>query len=323
MQIITNLKNFRAGIVFLATLVTVAQPVFASDGNEMRLSPAAVGWGNLLVPGLGATLRGLPGRGLLEASLEIGTYYGGTFGVHEGGFTIDGSVVIPTSGNLYGPVAGQLLQEFGLKLHMFDTFYHYQQAAIDQADTDNERNNPQPLYRGNWKDVLEAPFEWKNLSSPWVYPLLIVSSVFQIYSYSSTSVAPTSIATSPGAETFYGASQIAAVPLGSAFGEEVLFRGFIQREVHGYSKSLAVAVLSQTLLFGAIHPPELRPFAFAGGIYYGLMVHQLQGDLEPAIASHFWIDVVNGLTTYWAFRRTQGKDAPFSPPIGMQITIPF
>lgn len=299
--------------------------IFSAVSTQVQaeLSPAAVGWGNLLVPGLGATLRGLPGRGLLEASTEIGTYYGGTFGVREGSFTIDGSVIIPTQGNLYRPLTGQILQEFGLKLHMFDTFYHYQQVALGMQDSDREKNSPQPLYKGDWSDVLTAPFKWKNLSNVWVYPILIASTAFQIINYSNTQINPSSVQVQPAAEALYGFTSVAAIPLGSSFGEEVLFRGFIQREAHLYTNSLPFAIAAETALFTLIHPSDLRQFAFVGGIYYGLMVHSLDGDLEPAIASHFWIDLVNGLIVYWTLRRSQGKDAPLMPPVGLQLTIPF
>ena len=286
------------------------------------LSPAAVGWGNLFVPGLGATLRGQPATGLLEASLEIGTFYGGTFGVKEGEFFIDGSVQIPTKGNLYKPLTGQVLQEFGLKFHMYNTFYHYQQTVLSLKDTEREKDSPQSLYPGDWKDMLLAPFQWSNLSSVWVYPMILASSAYLIYDFHSTPVKKIDVQPPSGAEGLYGFSQVGAIPFGGALGEEALFRGFIQRESHLYTGSLAGAILIESSLFTLIHPDELKASAFLSGIYYGLMVHHYQGDLGPGIAAHFWVNVMDGFITYFLFRRAQGKDTPFAPPLTASIQIP-
>lgn len=294
-----------------------------SMASQEPLSPAAVGWGNLLVPGLGATLRGLPERGLFEASSEIGLFYGGTFGVKEGAFTIDGSVNVPTAGNLYRPLLGQIMQEAGLKLHMFDTFYNYQQAAIAVENSEREKKNPQPLYRGSASDIMAAPFKWDNLSSAWVYPLVLVSSVFLVIDYHNTPLKKLNFNATPGEETLYGFSQIGAIPLGSAFGEEPLFRGFIMRETRLYTNSVTLSILLESTLFTLIHPNELKATAFLSGIYFGLMTNYYAGNIEKATAAHFWVNVVDGVTTYFLFRRVQGKDTPFSPPITAQFQIPF
>lgn len=50
-----------------------------SQSASAIVSPTYIGWGNTLIPGMGATLRGEPGRGMAEAGTEIGLYYGGTF----------------------------------------------------------------------------------------------------------------------------------------------------------------------------------------------------------------------------------------------------
>ena len=189
------------------------------------VSPAAVGWGNLLVPGFGATLRGEPARGLLEAGAEIGLFYGGTFGVREGEFTIDSTIVVPPdprTGRLLGPLIGQGLQQFGLKLHFYDTFYNYQKVCLSMEDSEREKSNGQPLYKGDWWDVMSAPFRWKNLSNPWVYTAILVSTALLFYQYNTTTVTPQHHATN-AEESMYALNNVAIIPLGSAFGEEPLF----------------------------------------------------------------------------------------------------
>jgi hypothetical protein len=259
----------------------------ATTTNNNPISPAVIGWGNLFVPGLGATLRGQPGRGLLEATAEIGTYYGGTFGVREGQTGIDGDVTIPTQGDINHASVGMMLQEFGLKLHLFDTFYHYQQACIEQETTATQINNPQPLYRGSWTDVLKAPFQWRYLSSPYVYPVIIGVTGYLLYSYATTKVAPIGLRATPAGETLYGVSQTLIMPAGSEFGEEVFFRGFVEREVRSYTDSLVLAIAAESTLFALGHQNKVT--SGITGVYFGWLVPHQGGDLGFAIAPHFWL----------------------------------
>lgn len=305
--------------LILALIVLEALPVRAFA----VLDPAAVGWGNLFVPGLGATLRGYPKAGLTEAGLELGTYFGGTYGVREGELTIDGSVKIPNSKNLLAPVVGQSLQEFGLKYHFYNTFYHYQQSVLAAKDTDRERTIRQPIYQGNWKDMLLAPFSLQNLSSPWVYSLIALSSGFLIYNYQHTAVKGLNFRISAENEAMYGAQQMAVIPLTGAIGEEPLFRGFVMREMRSYTDSSVAAILIESTMFMLAHPADLRASGFASGIYFGMMTNYYNGNLEPAIAAHFWVNVVSGLITYWTLKRSEGKETPFAPPISGSITVPF
>lgn len=310
----------RAGALEVSEEAKDAEPPIKKSS---RVSPLAVGFGNTFVPGLGATLRGEPTRGLLEASAEIGLIYGGTFNVREDSPTIDGSVVIPNSNNIDRPLIGQTLQQFGIKLHMYDTFYHYQQAARANRDDPHELENPQPLYQGEASDILTAPFRFKNLSEPLVLGSIALGGAYLIHAYQSTPVQRHNFSATTGQDRFYAANQVAIIPFGGVLGEEPLFRGFIQRELRGYTHSLWLSVLGQTAMFVAIHPDELKLGALSGGIVYGLMTEYYHGDLGPSIAAHFWLNVVDGLIAYWTFRRVQGQDTPFAPPIEAQFTIPF
>jgi hypothetical protein len=323
------MKKFQAHIsrilIFITLTGTLSPWVWEhrARADDKELSPAAIGWGNTFVPGLGATLRGQPGRGALEATVEIGTYYGGTFGVREGVPGIDGDVSIPTNGDINHASTGMMLQEFGLKLHMFDTFYHYQQVCIAQEEKPTQLNNPQPLYRGTWTDVLSAPFQWRYLKSPYVWPVILGVSGFLFYTYATSNVTPISLHATPFGETMYGVSQTAVMPWGSEFGEEVFYRGFIEREVRSYTGSLTIAVATESTLFALGHNDKIT--SGITGIYFGLIVPHLGGDLGYAIAPHFWLDVVDGMLTYWTLRRAQAKNAPLDPSLvpALKISIPF
>lgn len=288
-----------------------------------KLSPGGVGWGNLLVPGLGATFRGDPVRGAAEAIVELGLFYGGTFGVREGEFTIDSSIIVPQRGNLYRPLLGQAMQQFGLKLHMYNTFYHYQQACLAVKDSERELHSPQKLYTGGWDDVLFAPFKPKNLTSPWVFGSILLATGALAYSYHNTDITRNSYRPSNTEQTLSGLNSILLVPLGSSFGEEALFRGFMQREFNLYTDSTLAAILMQTSIFTVMHPESHYLPALAGGLFFGFLTQHFNGNIEPSIAAHFWIDMISGVFDYLSFRLRYGKDAPWAPNVKLVFSLPL
>lgn len=296
-------------------------PYEAPAGGHPAPSPAAVGWGNLFIPGLGATLRGNPTLGLLEASGTIGTYYGGTFLAEEAHFSMDGSARIPDALHIKRQLTGQFLQEVGLKTHMYNTFYNYQQAALDPANAESQSRYEQDLYTGNWKDLLAAPFRPSYWNTLWFIIPVAVSTAYLYVDYKNGDPPQPR----PGRSDFvqdslFGFTQGIGVPLGSAFGEEALWRGFFQREFHHYTGSLTAAVLLQTLLFVPVHSPSLRPGAAIGGLYFGIYCNQTRGNLEPLVATHFWVDFISAAFTWFKFRRSEGRGAPLSIKLDIPIS---
>ncbi len=303
-------------------LPTKNSPRLINDSDEV--TPSALGWTNLFIPGGAALLRGQTGRGLLEGIAEIGLFYGGTFGVREGAFTIDSTIVVPLRGNLQRPLIGQILQQFGLKLHMYNTFYHYQQRSLELADTEKEKSNGQPLYKGGWDDTLLAPFKPSKLFDPFVIGLIAATAVYSFIEYRTDPVVASSYHSTGTEDVLYGMNSALIQPLGSSFGEEALFRGFLMREARGWTGSFVLSTLLQSGIFTLLHPAEAKLPAFLGGVYLGYLVERNHGDLEPSIAAHFWINVVRGAFQYLAFQRAQGKSTPFSaPPVSLLLWIPF
>ena len=300
-------------LFFAFALLSVCNLAHASP------DPAAVGWGNLFAPGLGATLRGESTRGLMEATGTLGTYFGGTYLAEQAHFSMDGSVKIPEGGSITRPLLGQFLQEAGLKSHMYFTFYNYQQASLDPSQAETQGKYQQPLYKGAWDDILLAPFKPKNLSSAWVYLPLIFSTGYLYYSYKTDDGSHRGGQSSGFQDAVFGVTQGVGVPLGSSFGEEALWRGFMQREFYFYTGSLTAAIALQSISFVAVHTPRLRPAATAGGIYFGVLANHFDGDLEPGIAAHFWVDFISGVFNYFSFRKSEGRGAPLH--VGVQIPI--
>lgn len=287
------------------------------------VSPTAVGFGNLIVPGLGATLRAEPERGLLEAVSEIGLFYGGTFGVREGAFTIDSTVVVPQNGSLARSLLGMTLQQMGLKLHMYNTFHHYQQAALADSASDRERLNPQRLYKGTGWDVIASPFRPRTVFRPWVLGFIGLSAAAFAVDYATAGTTPAKYQAKGGEDALYGVYNIAVEPLGSAYGEEPLFRGVLQREFRAMTDSLVLSLVMQSAVFTLLHPGDSRAAAFMGGVYLGYLVEAYDGDLGPSIAAHFWCNVIHGVFRYLAFRRDQAAGAPPSTALAVSFGIPL
>lgn len=297
--------------------------VLVKIASAQTHSPALVGWGNLFVPGAGATLRGQSVRGLTEAATEIGLFYGGTYGVREGVFTIDTTILTPQRGSLTQPFIGLTMQQLGLKLHMYNSFYHYQQVILSNEEQGVMDISGQPLYRGSVWDVLGAPFTYKTMSSPFVYGAVLAASAYLFYDYHVTPVKKATFKVSPIDNVLYGTYNMGVEPLGSAFGEEPLFRGFMQREFRKYTGSLPLSILMQTALFTLLHPSSEKLSAFGGGLYFGFLIDHFDGNLEQAIATHFWVNTIDGLVRFLAFLRSQNQNTPFGPPISIEIGIPL
>ena len=178
-------------VSFLSTNLCLAEDLTPAASMDLapkpKVSAPLIGWGNLFVPGLGATLSGNPGTGLQEAGVEIGLYYGGSFGVKEGNFGIDGAVSVPHTSKLSKPLVGQMMQELGLKYHFYNTFHHYQEAVL-ASDQKRGIDTLQPVYKGEVGDMIKAPFKWDNLSNVWVFPVIAASAGYLIYDYKTTSV---------------------------------------------------------------------------------------------------------------------------------------
>lgn len=313
------MKMFTRKLLKIFLCLKIVFVVFLEASCFAAVNPSFVGWGNTFAPGMGAILREEPLRGLGESALTLGTYYGATYFSKEGSYTIDGNLREPKGNNIWRPLVGELMQEFALKYHMYNTFYHYQQASLAAENEPLLSRYQQPLYKDSWQETLVAPFRWKNLNTFWTYIPIAVSIGYLAYQYRTATVTDHLYHATSAQDAMYGIVQMGSIPIGSSFGEEVFFRGFMQREFHYYFNNLYLGILTQSILFTAAHPSQLRPFAAAGGLYYGYMAHQFNGDLGPAIATHFWIDFVAAFFNFLSYKKAQGKGVPFS----VKLSIPY
>jgi uncharacterized protein len=81
----------------------------------------------------------------------------------------------------------------------------------------------------------------------------------------------------------------------SGFCEELVFRGYLQKQFQALTGSAALAVLAQAVLFGVAHGYQGRKQVITItllGLLYGILAHWRKS-LRPGMISHAWSDIVN------------------------------
>ena len=87
----------------------------------------------------------------------------------------------------------------------------------------------------------------------------------------------------------------AMMSMTSGFCEELVFRGYLQRQFLALTGSGALAVLAQAILFGVAHAYQGSKQVITItllGLLYGILA-QWRKSLRPGIISHAWSDIVN------------------------------
>jgi uncharacterized protein len=82
--------------------------------------------------------------------------------------------------------------------------------------------------------------------------------------------------------------------------EEIIFRGYLQRQFTAISKSAIIGIVAQAILFGAGHGYEggKRMFLIAVlGALFGILTH-FRRSLKPAMVAHFCQDGIAGIALY-------------------------
>jgi membrane protease YdiL (CAAX protease family) len=78
--------------------------------------------------------------------------------------------------------------------------------------------------------------------------------------------------------------------------EEIIFRGYLQRQFAGITRSMLAGVLISAAMFGAAHGYEGGPRMILIGVY-GLMFGLLawwRKSLRPGMIAHAWHDAISG-----------------------------
>ena len=88
-----------------------------------------------------------------------------------------------------------------------------------------------------------------------------------------------------------------ALSISAGFSEEVVYRGYLQKQILALSGSAAVAVLAQALLFGLSHAYQGTRQVIIITVYgaaFGVLA-LWRGQLRSNIVAHAWTDIFSGL----------------------------
>jgi membrane protease YdiL (CAAX protease family) len=88
-----------------------------------------------------------------------------------------------------------------------------------------------------------------------------------------------------------------ALSLSAGFCEEVIFRGYLQRQFHALTGSVVLAVLIQAVIFGVSHGYQgirnVIMITIFGAIFGGLAAWRKT--LKPGMILHAWTDIFSGI----------------------------
>jgi membrane protease YdiL (CAAX protease family) len=92
-----------------------------------------------------------------------------------------------------------------------------------------------------------------------------------------------------------------ALSVSAGICEEIVFRGYLQKQIQALTGSLVAAVLTQALLFGAGHAYQgMKQVAVITvlGVLYGVLA-AWRGTLRPGMLAHAWSDINSGYLKFF------------------------
>jgi len=88
-----------------------------------------------------------------------------------------------------------------------------------------------------------------------------------------------------------------AVAATAGFCEEVIFRGYFQRQIGAIAGSIWLGILFQGIVFGASHGyegPQRMVLIAVYGLMFGILAHWRKS-LRPGMMAHFMWDTISGI----------------------------
>ncbi len=180
------------------------------------------------------------------------------------------------------------------------------------------------------KNLLQAPFEWQNISDPWVWGAALFGSLLAVLESGDHEKKFSDIERvdmlGDDANQAWGTglytTNAFAISLGAGVGEEALWRGVLQNQLeHRYGEDNGLWAASA--LFGSAHlvgidgsaNVEGALFATAGGYYLGHLYQRNGYRLAKPIAAHFWFDFAAIVTSFLI--------DPENNPFGVDVSYDF
>jgi hypothetical protein len=210
-----------------------------------------------------------------------------------------------TPQDLSTPLHDDWLQEFGLKYHFVNVFNAYRAAAKGDGQIGNQK-----IDQTSTAGLFLAPFNPKNILDPVFGVAIVLSAAAMVYSYNDLiktgGIAPVAPFTQK-TKDLYNITYLGVYPVGSAAPEEMFYRGFLQHEFYGMTRSPYLAIPLSTAAYAFSHSPDERPSAAVSGLFLGILAYADHGALSRGIAYHFWANVLAGIYQISIVRKGQGS----------------
>ena len=98
-------------------------------------------------------------------------------------------------------------------------------------------------------------------------------------------------------QNFLEYSSFFILALSAGFCEEVIYRGYFQKQFSAVLKNKWIAIVLQGILFGMSHGYQGIKYIIVISVYgvlFGLLVNYVE-NLKPAIVAHSWQDIFSGI----------------------------
>ena len=86
--------------------------------------------------------------------------------------------------------------------------------------------------------------------------------------------------------------------------EEIIFRGYLQRQFIGMSKNAAAGIAASAIMFGLAHGyqgPRMMMIIAIYGSMFGILAHYLK-NLRPGMMAHAFQDILSGVSLFFLVR---------------------
>ena len=149
------------------------------------------------------------------------------------------------------------------------------------------------LIGGSWKRVLDFLIDFGVAFGFWIAALIVLGGVSHALHATGAREAARALAPKGLAESLAWV----ALSMTAGFCEEVIFRGYLQRQFAAWTRNAPVGVVLSAAVFGAGHIYQgARATVLIGvfGLMFGILAESRKS-LRPGIMTHAWHDAITGL----------------------------
>ncbi len=165
--------------------------------------------------------------------------------------------------------------------------------------------NFRDLLRGKWDSLLEILLDVAIAAGFWVVSLMVLGALGYFLGLGGTSGIGDAKEKLGGLIPQTVAQVLMFIPLSitAGFCEEVIFRGYLQRQFTALGRTEIVGILLQAAVFGLGHGYQGGPRMFMLAVYGAMfgIVASMRKSLRPGMITHAWQDAISGVMMYVLF----------------------